>query len=217
LRVFEKRKEVDPDDWGEASAVWIRTWYGNETDESEHPDEETVTRTSSDAAYARLWQKALWPMEKGGFDDRMFGPYVFDQTATAYSVSARDADDEVELMNEIPAFILNALVRCPDAMEGSRTYDGECDPREDENLKRSQALLVAVADGEACEDGWVLLIALNDRGQVLPMRVRCKASHVGLQVAFWRDGGKPLDIEFGTENIMNYLDPNQSGDGWDDG
>ncbi|USP75587.1 uncharacterized protein yc1106_02861 [Curvularia clavata] len=213
LSAFEKRKTVDPDEWSSASAIWIRTWYGNEADERDSPKKETVTRASSDAAYDRLWQKALWPLDKHGFDDSMFGPYVFDNDAAAYGVSARDADDEVELMDEIPSFILSALIRCPDAMEGSNGRDVE----EDEELTWSQALLVVVADREACEDGWVLLIALNHQGQVLHKRVRCKASDVGQNTAFWRDGGEPLDIENLRENVMDYLDSNRSGNGWDDG
>jgi hypothetical protein len=152
-------------------------------------------------------------LENDTFDDSMFGPYAFDDNAAAYSVSARDADDEVGLMGEIPPFILRALVRCPDAMEGSSGRDAE----EDEEPTWSQALLVVVADGEACENGWVLLIAINDRGQVLHKRVRSKASDVGLNVAFWRDGGEPLDIEDRRENVMYYRDLNQSGNGWDDG
>jgi hypothetical protein len=204
---------VNPDEWSVASAIWIRTWYGNEAEKSDRPNEEIVTRASADVAYTRLWQKVLWPPGMHGFDDMMFGSYVFDDNAAAYGVSARDADDEVELMDEMPSFILSALMRCPDAMEGSSGRDAE----EDEELIWSQALLVVVADREVCEDGWVLLIAINDKGQVLHMRVRCKVSLVGENVTFWKDGGEPLDIENRGENLMGYLDPNQSGDGWDDG
>lgn len=211
LLAFEKRKTVDPDEWGNASAIWIRTWCGNEAKETGCSNEETVTRATADATYARLWQKALWPLEKRGFDDSMFGPYLFDDNAVAYGISVRHADDEVELTDGIPSFILSALMRCPDAMEGSNWRD-----RLEEEPTWSQALLVVVADREACEDGWVLLIAINDRGQALHKRVRCKAGDVGQNVAFWRDGGEPLDIENRRDNVMDYQDTNQSGDGWDD-
>lgn len=213
LSAFEKRKTIDPDEWSSASAIWIRTWYGNGADETGGQKGETVTRASADAAYDRLRHKALWPLDKHGFDDSMFGPYVFDDNAAAYGVSARDADDEVELMDDIPSFVLNALMRCPDAIEGSSARDLE----EDDELTWSQALLVVVADREACEDGWVLLIALNHQGQVLHKRVRCKASCVEQNVAYWRDGGEPLDIENLRENLMDYVDSSRSGDGWDDG
>ncbi|KAJ8117950.1 hypothetical protein OPT61_g990 [Boeremia exigua] len=219
LSSFEKRKTVDPDEWSSAGAIWIRTWYGTEAEKKVHQSEETVTRESADTAYARLWQKALWPLEKVGFDDGMFGPFVFDDSAAAYGVSVKDADDEVELMDGTPSFILSALVRCPDAMEGSsgRDVEEDDDAEDDEELTQLQALLVVVADGEACEDGWVLLLAINNRGQVLHKRVRCKASDVGQNVALWKDGGEPLDIESQKENVMDYQDPSQSGNGWDDG
>ncbi|EDU42155.1 predicted protein [Pyrenophora tritici-repentis Pt-1C-BFP] len=79
----------------------------------------------------------------------MFGAYVFDDNAATYGVTARDADYEVELMDGLPAFILNALMQCPDVMEGSR----HCDAEETEEQTWEQALLVVVVDGEACEDG----------------------------------------------------------------
>lgn len=135
---------------------------------------------------------------------------MFDDNESAYGVQSRDADDELELMGELPALVLSALMRCPDVMNGSG--GGEIEGDEDCDL--DQALLVVVADREACEDGWVLLVATNHRGQVLHMRVRCKASEVGLQVALWRDGGQPLDIGRLRENVMDYLDADGSGDGW---
>ena len=116
---------MDPDEWSSASAIWIRTWYGNEADERGSRKGDSATRASADVAYARLWQKALWPLDKHGLDDSMFGLYVFDDNAAAYSVSARDADDDVELMDEIPSFVLSALTRCPDVMEGSSGRDIE--------------------------------------------------------------------------------------------
>ena len=53
---------------------------------------------------------------------------------------------------------------------------------------------MVVADGEASEDEWVLLLAINYKDQVLHRRTRCKAYDVGLNVAFWKDDGEPLDI-----------------------
>lgn len=213
MSAFEKRIQVDPDNWGQASAVWIRTWYGDDTEQKDRPNEGTVTRASADAAHARLWQKALWPPEKQGFDDTLFGPDVFDDNAAAYGVSAGNADDEAELMDKIRSFSLNALTRCPDAMDGSIERDTE----DEEELMWSQALLIVVADREACEEGWVLLLSVNHKGQVLHKRVRCKACNVQLNVAFWRDGGEPLDIEDQRENVLDYQDSNGSGNGWDDG
>ncbi|KAF9695322.1 hypothetical protein EKO04_007091 [Ascochyta lentis] len=212
LSAFEKRTTVDPDEWSNAAAIWIRTWYGHDPAVQDTVAKQTVTRAGADEAYLRLWRKALWPPYAHDLDARSFGPYVFDDDGAAYGLLARDADDEIELMDEIPSFILNALVRCPDAMEGSSGHETE----DDEDLTFEQALLLVIADREACEDGWVLLAAINHKGQVLHRRVRCKAFEVGQNVASWKDGGEPLDIEGQRENVMNYRDANQSGNGWDD-
>jgi hypothetical protein len=221
LLAFEKRKNVDVDEWGRASAIWIRTWYGNEALTEEALTGGTGARANANEAYLRLWRKALWPPEQHEFDDSMFGPFVFDDDATAYGLLARDADDEVELMDETPSFVFDALMQCPDAMEGCspsnwNSADGEESTEETEELEHQQALLVVVADGEACEDGWVLLVAINHKGQVLHKRTRCKAYEVSLNIAFWRDKGEPLDVGCERENVMDYRDGNQSGNGWDE-
>jgi hypothetical protein len=79
-----------------------------------------VGRANSDAdeAYLRLWQTALYPADQHGFNSGMFGPFVFDNNASSYGLLARDTDDEVELMGEIPDFIPNALIQRPDKIEG---------------------------------------------------------------------------------------------------
>jgi hypothetical protein len=123
-------------------------------------------------------------------------------------------------MGEIPDFILNAVIRCPDAIEGCSlvgpgTADTEQLAEEIQELAYQQALLVVIADGETCEDGWVLLIAINHKGQVLHPHTRCKAYKVGLNVAFWANKGEPLDVSNERENIVDYRDGNQSGNGWD--
>ncbi|KAI4654840.1 uncharacterized protein J4E78_007017 [Alternaria triticimaculans] len=215
LSVFEKRRKVtDSGKWDRAAgAIWIRTWYGNEAFNGQNLGEEIVTRASADEAYSRLWQKVTCcPEHNYNFDENLFGLFVFDDNNAAYGVAARDADDEVGLMDDIPPFILSALVRCPDAMEGSNVTQmiGE----EYENTH--QTLLVAVADREACEEGWVLLIALNHKGQALHRRVRCKAANVSLQVYSFRMGGDPLDITESEENVVDYMDASRSGDGWDE-
>lgn len=209
LCAFEKRVSVDPERWDSGAwAIWIRTWYGNES----------VARTNADEAYLHLWQRAFHPMEHHGeYDEHIADPFVFDDDAAACGVASTDADDEVELMGELPPFVLSALMRCPDALEGSSESGWSRRlARTDEELNLQQVLLVLVADREACEEGWVLLIALNHRGQVLHMRQRCKAYGTSLNVAFWRDKGEPLDVGGEGENVVYYRDANRSGDGWDD-
>jgi hypothetical protein len=148
---------VDADEWGRAGAIWIRTWYGHKVSSRDASAAKGQANGDADEAYLRLWQTALYPADQHGFDNDTFGPFVFDNNASAYGLLARDADDEVDLMGEMPDFILNALIRCPDAMEGCSlvdqgTADEEQLAEEIQELAYHQALLVVITDGEACED-----------------------------------------------------------------
>jgi hypothetical protein len=60
----------------------------------------------------------------------------------------------------------------------------------------------------------VLLVAVNHKGQVLRKRTRCKVYNNGLNVAFWANKGKLLDIGNERENIVHY-NGNCLGNGWD--
>lgn len=51
------------------------------------------------------------------------------------------------------------------------------DGERDQYQRTSQHLLVAIADRIACEKGWLLLVALNDRFELLPWGLRVKALH----------------------------------------
>jgi hypothetical protein len=84
-----------------------------------------VGRANGDAeeAYHRLWQTYLYPADKQGFNSDMFGPFVFDNNTSSYGLLARDVDDAVELMREKLDFILDALIRCPYAIEGCSLVD----------------------------------------------------------------------------------------------
>jgi len=48
----------------------------------------------------------------------------------------------------------------------------------DEQLDEEQCGLLLVANRKACVTGWVLLVGVNHRGQMLPARGRCKAAEV---------------------------------------
>ena len=194
LCAFEKRLSIDQERWDHAWAMWIRTWYGNKSATQNITVTDPASTAQADEAYARLWQRAFHPTEKNGeYDDNIVGLYIFDDSAAAYGVVSKDVDDDIELMDAIPLFALNALMRCPDVMEGcsqSSPWDYWLCQTEEE-LDSEQALLVLVADGEACEDGWVLMVALNHKGQVLHMRRRCKAYDTALRVTF---GGMAVSI-----------------------
>ncbi|KAF2622367.1 hypothetical protein BU25DRAFT_352337 [Macroventuria anomochaeta] len=90
----------------------------------------------------------------GELDDNIAGPFFFDNDAAAYGVRSRNADDEVELMGEIPSCVLSAIMRYLDAMEGSSKSGWKFRlTQTDEQLALDQALLVLVADQKAFEGG----------------------------------------------------------------
>ncbi|KAL3483276.1 hypothetical protein BJX62DRAFT_245036 [Aspergillus germanicus] len=50
--------------------------------------------------------------------------------------------------------------------------------RPDADLAVRHIFLVVVIDRNACEDGWVLIFALNQKGDILPFRARNKAYYI---------------------------------------
>jgi hypothetical protein len=84
----------------------------------------------------------------------------------------------------------------------------------DEELDTEQKVLVIVVDRKACEEGWVLLFALNHKGAVLPLRARNKAYWVDQHTIAWMGDGEPME-EMGEgpdDERELYM---AEGDGWD--
>jgi hypothetical protein len=83
--------------------------------------------------------------------------------------------------------VLNALMRCPDALDRicENAWRHWC-AASDEEGESDQALVVVVADGIACEEGRVLMVSLNHKGRVLCAPQRCELSELGLNVTSWR-------------------------------
>jgi hypothetical protein len=74
-----------------------------------------------------------------------------------------------------------------------------------------QTLLVGVADGKACQEGYVLLLGVNHRGQILPYRVRERAAILFLQMNEWDEDGIELreifaQVEPADESEELYLE-----------
>lgn len=122
----------------------------------------------------------------------------------------------------VPSYLVTALMHCPDQFDGARveepchrsSSEAEAEAAEKEKEQdKVQNLLVLVADRKACETGWVLHLAINHKGQVLPFRIRDQAREVSTSVGNW------MDSQALTENT---LDPDQDveyymreGDGWE--
>jgi hypothetical protein len=70
----------------------------------------------------------------------------------------------------VPGYLLAALMHCPELLEGMsdgdwRHFEGEERAEELAESDRTQKALVLVADRKACEEGWVLALAVNHRGR----------------------------------------------------
>jgi len=214
------------------NVLWIRTWYGttdgsaassssNQSSEDQgEADNALVSRDTADAAYRRLWRRAfLWNPddEDEVYDDSSIpSPFIFDNDAARFSVRQTSKEQIITPTGTVPDFVLNVLMKCPDQMEGSsdsswRHDDEETIAAEQEHLSQAQKLLLMIADREACEDGWVLEIAINHKGEVVPGRVRIKAVHTRENAGQWLTEGMALDeaTEGKDEEIYYY-----EGDGW---
>ncbi|KAF2119715.1 hypothetical protein BDV96DRAFT_642727 [Lophiotrema nucula] len=204
-------------------ALWIRTWYG--TDIQGLPSKTstmlpTVTRTVADLAYRRLWRRAFFHTTLEGEEvrDRNIWPAdIFDDGPDGFGVSKDNAGDGLVEIGTIPPFLFTVFMKCPDKLDGIEDEDWRSDNEgnravEEELLPLQQQLLVMVADRQACEQGWVLQLAIDHKGQVLPTRVRGKAAETGLCTALWVNKGEPLDADEEGEDLLYYRGP---GKGWD--
>lgn len=198
---------------------WIRTWFGTE---GEHSDKaEAVTRASADASYLRLYRRAILSLPEGSeetepLDGEDIQPAVFDDDANLFGVVQHDPEEDVVQPGIVPPFVVGALMRIPDSLDGMSEYDWRNDDqamvlREERRLLMAQHLLILVADRKACEHGWVLQIAITHKGQVLPYRVRCKAGDTTSEVNQWMQLGHAIDA--GPEHTYTVAYAG-SGDGW---
>lgn len=75
-----------------------------------------------------------------------------------------------------------------------------------------QCLMVVVADRKAIEEGWVLLLAVNNKGEVLPFRI-CENADMATLLIFSFMDGQSLDenTRDPKEDIEYYM---REGDGW---
>lgn len=160
-------------------------------------------------------------MESGFIYDKK-EEFFGDNDDDDYDVSqSPDIADGIALgtPGSVPSYLVTALMHCPDQFDGNsyaskwrnhtpseaRVAEAEVDTR--------QNLLVLVADKRACEDGWVLFLAINHKGQVLPFRIRGQAREASTINAWWMEGQALAE---------NTLDPDKDeecylheGNGWD--
>lgn len=93
----------------------------------------------------------------------------------------------------VPGYLLAVLMHCPEVFEGMSDgdwwhFEGEERAEELAESDRTQKALVLVADRKACEEGWVLALAVNHWGEILPARVRERATEAAQIAVNWFEG-----------------------------
>ncbi|KAJ5375523.1 hypothetical protein N7517_007529 [Penicillium concentricum] len=197
-----------------STTLWIRTWFGDPTDKT--------SQEAADTAYARLRKQVL----QQGLEDYHVScipeEVVFEDRGELSAAAQRSRDVVAGVAagrpGSVPEYLIAALMHCPDLFEGMSDDDwrhltGEERAEELAESDRAQNLLVFVADRKACEEGWVLALAVNHRGEILPFRVRERAKEAAQIAVSWQEGQPLSEIaDEEDEDVEFYLG---EGDGWE--
>lgn len=196
--------------------LFIRTWYGDAGD--------PASQEKADEDYAHLVE--VISSEYGEMGLMMDEFFIFDQkeeelSSSSSFLSTQSSDVEfsdgvaIPRPGCIPSYVLAALMHCPDQIGGNQIENFH-DLVSAEEVEGWQMLLVLVADREACEEGWVLHLAINHKGQVLPFRIRDGADWVSANYGNWNDGQQLTEnTQNPEEDTEKYMDHGGGGSGWD--
>lgn len=188
--------------------MWIRTWFGGQ---------DQAGQNEADEVYRRLRERV------SGLRDCLDDEFIFEdrnELARNLGTSGSEVNNGVAVgrPGSRPGYLIAAMMHCPELLDGIsdddwRHFSG--DEREEEEMEcaRSQSAMVLVADRKACEEGWLLLLAINHKGQILPFRAREKASMAAQHVVNWMNG-QPLSEMASSEDddVESYV---SVGNGWD--
>ncbi|KAJ5958479.1 uncharacterized protein N7479_005629 [Penicillium vulpinum] len=196
-----------------STTLWIRTWFGDPKDKSQE---------AADTAYARLRKTVLQQGRENYHISYIPKEFVFEDRQEL-SADAQRGGDVIRgvaagCAGSVPGYLVAALMHCPELFEGMsdddwRHFTGEERAEELAESDRVQSALVLVADRKACEEGWVLVLAVNHRGEILPFRVRERAKDTAQIAVNWLQG-QPLSevADDEDEDVEFYLG---GGDGWE--
>jgi hypothetical protein len=172
--------------------IWIRTWFGVPGDEGE-------SRAAADTAYENL---CFYALQQG---DEEQGPPIAIQEEHMYDYDNHDHNQKCDTPDinvrdgvalgrawSTPSYVVEEFMHCPNQLSGYGLPDND-----NGDLKRyvngikdtDQRLLFVIADRTACEEGWVLFLGINHRGQVLPFWVRQKAALIEEDILSSWEGG----------------------------
>ena len=199
-----------------SSVLWIRTWFG-------HKDSK-ASQEAADEAYRKLYVWALLDTDEDGEMTTIEEKEVYDkkEELLANSYEPVDVVDGIALgvPGSVPGYVITALMHCPDSLDprGSLWDETPISEAKEEELDRDpkeQEILVFVADRQACEEGWVLQLAINHRGKVLPFRYRGKANKACIHAGCWADGQKLAEnARNPAEDREDREDPRPGVSGW---
>jgi hypothetical protein len=200
-------------------AFWIRTWFGRKDDQE--------SQDAADAAYKRLFVTVMQEGDENQSNEVLQEELIFDNKEEfgVDSDTTPNGDENPDFVDgiargipgSVPSYLITALTHYPDSFDYARDSPWRHhSPSEAEAqlpyLNTSQNLMLLVADRKACEEGWVLHLAVNHRGEILPFRVRDRASYSFQIIANLMEGQhlqeNALDPEADEECYMS------SGDGW---
>ncbi|KAL3483249.1 hypothetical protein BJX62DRAFT_231121 [Aspergillus germanicus] len=155
--------------------LWFRTRFGQKDD--------AESQVAGEEEYRRLF---FYVLQQGEENESGLSIVVEE---FIYEYRDFDAPDtEIRDRN----VLIDALMRCPDQLSGTGGLGVNVpgDDKDDED----QHLLIAIADRKACVDEWVLRVGINHKGQILPVRVRDKATEVDLVVTEWDEGASLVKL-----------------------
>ncbi|KAJ5981362.1 hypothetical protein N7522_013783 [Penicillium canescens] len=197
-----------------STTLWIRTWFGDPTDKT--------SQEAADTAYSRLRKQVLQQGRENYHVSCIPEEFVFEdrEELSADAQRGRDVIGGVAAgrPGSVPGYLVAALMHCPELFEGMsdddwRHFMGEERAEELAESDRAQSALVLVADRKACEEGWVLVLAVNHRGEILPFRVRERAKETAQIAVSWQEGQPLSEIaDEEDEDVEFYLG---GGDGWE--
>lgn len=166
-----------------------------------------MSREDADRAYARLCEVVMEDALE--FIDR---PWVFEDE----SRFADRSGESLTFTGVTPPYVLEAFCDYPDRLEASMLSKKELDDmhylNENPDEERAERWLVVVADREACEEGTVLFLEVDEFGEMLPGRLRIPPRDVLTRIGCYINGQHlSLETEGEEGEIYTWCD----GDAWD--